>query len=85
MNHRNTEKTMARYLGSSVLGLALLAVGCGGSAAVGGEGAVAPEQRSGLKTSTGVHVSKEAAKFFGDGLPWHARKLFVFNVHRRRR
>lgn len=66
---------MNRIISSSVLGgIALLLVGCGGSATIGAGGKVElpPTERSGFKTSTGDQVHKEAAKDFDDAL-----KVFV--------
>jgi len=62
---------MMRILTSSVLaGLALVLVGCGGSATVGANGKVElpSSERSSFKTSTGDTVHKEAAKSFDDAL-----------------
>lgn len=62
---------MKQIISSSVLGaIALLLVGCGGSATLNakGQAELPASERSGFKTSTGDQVHKEAAKGFDDAL-----------------
>jgi len=62
---------MTRVFSSAVLvGLLLELSGCGGSASLNAEGktVLSPADRSGMKTSTGDMVHKEAAKSFDDAI-----------------